>query len=47
MENLNAMPINENIVQGKRLLKLNQIAIQRMRVLESDKARKLLTDDNL
>ncbi len=46
MENINAVLIDEGIVQGKRLLKLNQIAIQQMRVLEGDGARKLLTDEN-
>lgn len=46
MENINAVLIDEGIVQGERLLKLNQIAIQQMRVLEGDGARKLLTDEN-
>ena len=47
MENINAVLIDEGIAQGERLLKLNQIAIQQMRVLENSGARKLLTDDNL
>jgi hypothetical protein len=34
MENINAMLINEGITQGERLVKLNQIAIQQMQVLE-------------
>lgn len=47
MENINAVLIDEGIAQGERLLKLNQIAIQQMRVLEGGGARRLLTDDNL
>lgn len=34
MESLNAVFINQGISQGERLLKLNQIAIQQMKVLE-------------
>ena len=34
MENINAVLINEGITQGERLVKLNQIAIQQMQVLE-------------
>lgn len=34
MENLNAVFINEKIVQSERLTKLNQIAIQQMKVLQ-------------
>jgi len=33
LENLNALFINENMAQDKRLVKLNQIAIQQMRLL--------------
>jgi hypothetical protein len=47
MENINAVLIDEGIAQGERLLKLNQIAIQQMCVLEGGGARRLLTDDNL
>ena len=47
MENINAVLINEGIPQGDRLVKLNQVAIQQMCVLEGDGARKLLTDENL
>ena len=47
MENINAVLINEGIPQGDHLVKLNQVAIQQMRVLEGDGARKLLTDENL
>ena len=42
MENLNAVFIDQGIQQGERLIKLNQIAIQQMRVLEDDGNRKLL-----
>lgn len=36
MENLNAVFIEQGISQGERLIKLNQIAIHQMSVLESD-----------
>jgi hypothetical protein len=42
MENLNAVLINDGIPQGERLVKLNQIAIQQMQVLEDNRGRKLL-----
>lgn len=42
MENINAVFINENMSQKERLLKLNQIAIQQMRVLEDNSSRNLL-----
>ena len=42
MENINAVLINEGVPQGERLVKLNQIAIQQMRVLNGDDGRKLL-----
>ena len=42
MENLNAVFINEGIPQTERLVKLNQIAIQQMRVLEDSMHRGLL-----
>ena len=42
MENINAVLINDGIPQGERLVKLNQIAIQQMRVLTDDEGRKLL-----
>ena len=35
MENLNAVFIEQGIPQGKRLIKLNQIAIHQMSVLEN------------
>ena len=42
MENLNAVFIDQGIPQGERLIKLNQIAIQQMKVLEDYGNRKLL-----
>ena len=42
MENLKAVFIDQGIPQGERLIKLNQIAIQQMRILEDDGKRKLL-----
>lgn len=42
MENLNAVFINEGIPQRVRLVKLNQIAIQQMSVLEEVESKKLL-----
>ena len=42
MENLNAVFINENMPQSERLVKLNQIAIQQMNVLQEVGKRKLL-----
>ena len=42
MENLNAVFIDQGIAQGERLIKLNRIAIQQMRVLEDNGSRKLL-----
>ena len=41
MESLNAVLINEGLSQRERLVKLNRIAIQQMRILE-DTNRKLL-----
>ena len=42
MENLNSVFINEGLPQKDRLIKLNQIAIQQMSVLEDIKNKKLL-----
>jgi hypothetical protein len=42
MENINAVFINEGMIQKERLLKLNQIAIQQMRVLQEVESRKFL-----
>lgn len=42
MENINAVLINDGVPQGERLVKLNQIAIQQMRVLNGNEGRNLL-----
>ena len=42
MENINAVLIDEGVPQGDRLMRLNQIAINQMRVLENDDNRNLL-----
>jgi len=42
LENLNAVFINDGILQKERLIKLNQIAIQQMKVLYDVESRKLL-----
>ena len=43
MENLNTIFIEQNMAQSERLIKLNQIAIHQMSILESsDTDRKLL-----
>ena len=42
MENLNAVFINEGLPQSERLIKLNQIAIQQITVLQEIENRKLL-----
>ena len=42
MENLNAVFIDQGMPQSERLVKLNQIAIQQMKVLENEENRKLL-----
>ena len=42
MENLNAVFINDGMSQSDRLIKLNQIAIQQMRILEDTDGRHLL-----
>ena len=42
MENLNAVFINDGIPQSERLVRLNQIAIQQMKVLEEVNNRNLL-----
>lgn len=42
MENLNAVFIDQGLPQRERLIKLNQIAIQQMNVLENNQGRKLL-----
>ena len=42
MESINAVLINEGIPQGERLVKLNKIAIQQIRILEENGSKKLL-----
>ena len=42
MENLNAVFINDGMPQSERLVKLNQIAIHQMRILEETGGRKFL-----
>jgi hypothetical protein len=42
MENLNAVFINENMPQKERLIKLNLIAIQQMKILQEVENRKIL-----
>lgn len=42
MGNLNAVFINDGMAQSERLIKLNHIAIQQMRILEDTEGRKLL-----
>ena len=42
MENLNAVFINEGLPQQERLIKLNQIAIQQMKILTEVEGRKML-----
>ena len=42
MENLNAVFIEQGMPQNERILKLNQIAIQQMKILEDGGNRKLL-----
>jgi hypothetical protein len=42
MENINAVLINDNVPQSDRLVKLNQIAIQQMQVLQEVENRKML-----
>lgn len=42
MENINAVLINEGVPQSEGIIKLNQIAIQQMQVLEGNNNRNLL-----
>ena len=42
MENINAVLINDGVPQGERLIKLNQIAIHQMQVLEGNEGKNLL-----
>ena len=45
LENLNAVFINDGLEQSERLLKLNQIAIQQMRILVDDKTKRIMSDE--
>ena len=45
LENLNAVFINEGLPQSERLQKLNQIAIQQMKILVQDHAIKILENE--
>jgi len=45
LENINAMLINEGVEQAHRLLKLNQIAIQQMKLLVLDHRVEMLEDN--
>jgi len=42
VKNINALLINENLTQGDRLKKLNQIAIQQINILSDVDNRKYL-----
>ena len=44
MENINAVLINDGVPQGERLVKLNQIAIQQMHILQNVESKKVLKD---
>lgn len=46
MENLNAVFINDGMPQADRLLKLNRIAIQQMKILQETEGRNLLREEN-
>jgi len=46
LENINAVFINEGMAQSERLSKLNQIAIQQMKILVQDHRVEKLSDDN-
>ena len=47
MENINAVLINDGMPQGERLVKLNQIAIQQMRVLNDNGNRNLFNEGGI
>ena len=46
LENLNAVFISEGLKQSERLTKLNQIAIQQMKILVQNNSVKLLDENN-
>jgi len=45
LENLNAVFINDGLPQSERLVKLNQIAIQQMRILVDDNTKRIMSDE--
>jgi hypothetical protein len=45
LENLNAVWISENITQQERLIKLNQIAIQQLTILQEISNLKVIKDE--
>ena len=47
LENLNAVFINENLSQKERLIKLNKIAIQQMKILQDSSKRTLLKKEDI
>ncbi|MDD3033470.1 MAG: KilA-N domain-containing protein [Bacteroidales bacterium] len=47
MENLNAVFINEKLSQKERLIKLNKIAIQQMKILQDSSKRTLLKKEDI
>ena len=47
MENINAVLIDDGLPQCERLVKLNAVAIQQMRVLMGRERGELLTDEHL
>lgn len=47
IENLNAVMINDKIPQKERLIKLNNVAIQQLKILENDKNLERLKNDSL
>ena len=44
MENINAVLINDGMPQSERLYKLNQVAIQQMKVLENTESKRILNE---
>jgi len=46
MENLNAVFIHDGLEQGERLMRLNKIAIQQMKILLADRVTRRLEDHN-
>ena len=47
IENLNAIMINDNIPKSERLVKLNQVAIQQLKILENDETLEHLKDSKI